>query len=108
MMSEGEVRELMEKRRLDWGYSFNAMSERCKCTVTLLKMVMDGETTHPNIVKRIQKAYRLTDRQAEMLMPVIHRKHGPDYEPDRYVSPEDINYRPILVGPKYRRAMTEV
>ena len=39
--------------------------------------------THPDIVRRIAKAYKLTKDQRTMMLPPNHRP-GKDYDPDRY------------------------
>ena len=55
-------------------------------------MVEDGAVTHPKIVERIRKAYKLTELEAEELMPLHRRPNGGDYDPTRYQSQFDCRY----------------
>lgn len=52
----------------------------------LLRMIKKGEVTHPNIVKRIQKYFKLTDLEVEVLLPENRRPHSEKYDPDKYVT----------------------
>jgi hypothetical protein len=72
------------------------MARKCKISSGLLREVEDGWVTHPNIVIRIQRAYKLNDIDAESLLPMNRRMHGGDYEPDRYLMPCDIHELKIL------------
>lgn len=63
-----------------------AMAKKCKISKGLLEMLegCDQEVTHPNIAKRVSRAYKLTKQQAEGLMPEHYRKSSPNYNPDLY------------------------
>lgn len=80
-----DVREKMRKWREEFGITLEMISKRCGVSVHLLGMVEDGEVTHPDLVKKIQDAYGLTDLESEELMPENHRPHSPNYDPDKYV-----------------------
>lgn len=56
---------------------------------TLIKMIINGTVTHPNIARRISDEYKLTDEQYLELIPINYRP-GPDYDPDKYMDPIDI------------------
>lgn len=86
------AREKMKQFREMFRPSFRELSRRCGVSEVLLKMVENGEVTHPLIVSKIQKFYELTDEEAEELLPENHRPHSPKYDPDKYVAPVDINY----------------
>lgn len=79
-------REKMIAYRKSVGASIQQMARKCKCSVTLLRMIegYNKEVTHPNIAERIGRAYRLTDAETEMLMPEHYRKSSPNYNPDLY------------------------
>lgn len=81
------TREKMIKWRNEMGVTIKSLSRRSGISETLLGMVEGGQVTHPVIAKRIQKLYGLTDKEAEELVPKIHRKSDPEYDPDKYVTP---------------------
>ena len=83
-------REKMIKWRSDMKIPLRYVSRKTGVSETLLSMVESGEVTHPKIVKKIQTFYKLTDIEAEELMPKIHRPHAPEYEPDKFRHPVDI------------------
>ena len=58
----------------------------------LFSTIMDGGVTHPKIVEKIQKTVGLSELEAEELLPKHRRKHGGDYEPDRYQIDENVIY----------------
>lgn len=70
-----------------------AMAKKCKISKELLEMLecCDKEVTHPNIAKRVSRAYKLTKQQAEGLMPEHYRKSSPNYNPDLYKISEPQN-----------------
>ena len=72
----------------------------CGMSEVLFKMVKNGEVTHPNIARRIQKVFGLTDLEAEELMPENRRPHSPKYEPDKFVV-KDQKVQLNLVKPNY-------
>lgn len=79
------TREKMVEFREKYGLSIQQMANICGTSTDILGMVEKGEVTHPKIVERIRKGYKLTDLEAEELLPIHRRPHGGDYEPDRYV-----------------------
>lgn len=92
MDARSKMIEYREKRKL----SFYDLSDKCGVSAGLISMIERGHVTHPNIVKKLKKLYSLTDIEAEELLPENRRKHGNDYDPDRYVSPVD---RQICLNP---------
>ena len=90
------TREKMIKWRNKNRITLRFLSDRSGVSETLLSMVEAGEVTHPKIVKKIQKVYRLNDLEAEELMPKIHRPHDPEYEPDKYKHPADMFNEKLL------------
>lgn len=62
------------------------MAKKCNTTVRIIRMLEDdeNEVTHPEIVKDIAKAYKLTKKQAEMMLPKNYRPSSPEYDPDKY------------------------
>lgn len=65
--------------------SLEKMSYECGISQTLLSMIEEGEVTHQNIVARVQKAYKLTDLEAEQLLPIHRRPNGGKYDPELYL-----------------------
>ena len=84
------TREKMKKLRKDRDISLRKMSEWTDVGAGLLNMVENGAVTHPKIVERIRIGYDLTEEEAEELLPKIHRKSSPDYDPDKYKAPQDL------------------
>lgn len=86
-----------EKRR----FTRDFMANKLKISPKLLEMLEenDQEVTHPEIVKDIAKAYRLTKEQKTMMLPPNYRP-GPDYDPDRYKYPD--MFLDTLCAPKSR------
>lgn len=76
------------EKMIDWrnksGITIKQLSLNTGVSQTLLGMVEAGHVTHPLIVKKIKRAYRLTDLEAEELLPKCRRKHGSNYDPDMY------------------------
>ena len=66
------------------GWTPKDAAKKCCISKELYKRIEDGDVTHPNIVKRIQEVFKLTDAQAEELLPENHRPSSPKYDPDRY------------------------
>ena len=86
-------REWMIEKRESMGLSREEMSWKCNpkgCNGRVSELLIerleedDSCVTHPNLVKRIRKAYGLTKDQAELLLPENHRPSSPNYDPDRY------------------------
>lgn len=86
-------REWMIAKRESMGLSREEMSWKCNpkgCNGQASELLIerleedDSCVTHPNLVKRIRKAYGLTKDQAELLLPENHRPSSPNYDPDRY------------------------
>lgn len=94
-----EVREAMKNYRQWKRFSLEDMADICGISETLLQIIEDGGVTHPKIAERIKKAYKLTDIQAEQLVPEIHRPSSPNYNPDKYK--EDVsNIATLRIMPK--------
>ena len=51
----------------------------------ILGIVENGGVTHPNFVEKIKAGYRLTDEEAEMLLPECRRPSSPKYDPNHFV-----------------------
>ena len=79
-----ETRKKMVNYRTRHHKTIKEMADRCKISEALMTMVEEGEVTHPKIVKRIARVYHITELESEQLMPINHRLHGGDYDPDRY------------------------
>lgn len=84
-----EVRERMEQYRKDNRITLETMSRMTGVSSGLLAFIEGGYVTHPDIARKVQKGYHLTDEETELLMPEIHRKSSPLYEPDKYRAPVD-------------------
>lgn len=90
------TREKMVEFREKYGLSIRQMAEICGTSSDILGMVEKGDVTHPKIVERIRKGYKLTDLEAEELLPINRRPHGGDYDPDRYVTEIDPTMTAII------------
>lgn len=66
------------------GWTPKDAAKKCCISEGLYNRIEDGDVTHPKIVKCIQKVFKLTDEQAEELLPENHRPSSPKYDPDRY------------------------
>lgn len=79
------ARDYMIAHRTAARISIDKMAAKLKISPYLLTMLEEDEAcvTHPEIVKRIAKAYKLTKEQRTMMLPPNYRP-GPNYEPDRY------------------------
>lgn len=93
------ARQKMIKYRERMNLDYKYLGLQCNVSSGLLAMVERGHVTHPNIVKRIQKFYKLTDREAEELLPENRRPHSPEYDPDKYVAPDPQN-KSIAINPR--------
>ena len=84
-------RQYMIDQRMALGEPLPDMARKLKISPLLLGWLEDNDkiVTHPKIVKRIAKAYGLTEEQRVGLLPVNHRP-GPDYDPNRYALPEEV------------------
>lgn len=89
------ARDYMFAYRLEKGISLDKMAAKLKISPFLLALLEEDETsvTHPEIVKSVAKAYKLTKEQRTMMLPPNYRP-GPDYDPNRYKL--DIDGRDIL------------
>ena len=74
--------------REEYGINLKKMSKIAKTSVRLLSMVETGDVTHPNIVDRIRKAYKLSKEEAYDLMPANYNPNGGNYDPDMYRVPD--------------------
>ena len=81
-----DVRTKMQEIRKNKGISLEVMSHNTGVSSGLISLIEGGYVTHPNIAKLLQKGYGLTDEETEMLMPEIHRKSSPNYDPKKYVA----------------------
>lgn len=79
-----DVREKMIKWREDRNLPLSVISKNCGVSSAVLGVVERGGVTHPNFVKKIQELYKLTDDEADQLMPECHRKSSPNYDPEQY------------------------
>lgn len=79
-------RDYMIDYRLKHDLSVVDMAIKCKTKARIIRMLedCDQEITHPKIAERVGKAYKLTKKQTEGLMPEIHRKSSPNYNPNLY------------------------
>lgn len=62
----------------------------CGMSDILYRMVEGGHVTHPKFVENIKRYFHLTNLEAEELLPKNRRKHDPEYDPDRYVTKQDM------------------
>ena len=86
-----KAREYMTAYRESLGLTIWQMAIRCQISQSLLSMLEGDESnvTHPNIVKRVGEASKLTRAQRIAMLPPNHRP-GPNYNPDLYKeAPED-------------------
>ena len=79
-----DVRKKMEQYRKDNDISLKTMSHLTGVSSGLLALIEGGYVTHPDIARKVQKGYELTDLETEVLMPEIHRPSSPRYEPNKY------------------------
>lgn len=79
-------RDYMIEYRKEHGIDIQRMAKKCRISKTLLRLLEenDQEVTHPNIAERVSRAYKLTKKQTEGLMPEHYRKSSPNYNPDLY------------------------
>lgn len=78
------VREKMKAWRKERDLSLDIIAKNCGVSVEILNLVEQGGITHPKLVKKIQKVYNLSEREAEELMPENYRKSSSKYDPDYY------------------------
>lgn len=79
-----DVREKMIAWRKKRNLPLDVMSKNCGVSVEILNLVEQGGITHPKLVNKIRKVYKLTEREAEELMPENYRKSSSKYDPDLY------------------------
>lgn len=84
-----DVREKMQQYREDNHIDLKTMSNMTGVSSGLIAFIEGGYVTHPELARRLQKGYELTDKETEMLMPEIHRKSSPNYDPYKYVELTD-------------------
>jgi transcriptional regulator with XRE-family HTH domain len=102
------AREKMKQWRETYGIDYSYLSKITGISSGLIGMVEHGDVTHPKIVGRLQEFFKLTDDEAEELLPKNRRPHDPEYEPDKYVA--EVDRQPPIVAQKqtlYERYMTE-
>ena len=83
------AREKMKAYREKNGYSVERMSRKSGASTVLLRMVENGNVTHPKIAEKIGKAYKLDKEDIYELMPENYRP-GENYDPDKYVEHVDV------------------
>ena len=87
-----EVRQKMIDYRNEHYISLEKMAKISRVPIVVLSHVEeDGWVTHPNFVKRIKRYYKLTDEEAETLLPENRRQSSPNYDPDKYVHPIEMD-----------------
>lgn len=59
-------------------------------SVMLMDILEEGGVAHPNLAAKIGKIYKMSNSEIESMMPVNYRKHGKQYDPDRYKDSVDI------------------
>ena len=59
-------------------------------SVMLMDILEEGGVTHPKLAEKIGKVYKMSNSEIEAMIPVNYRKHGKQYDPDRYKDPVDI------------------
>lgn len=89
-----QVRSKMIDYRINNGYLIEDMARKCATSETVISILERGGVTHPNIVWRVQREYKLTDEEANQLLPKNYRPGTPDYDPNKFVSRKDIGKRP--------------
>lgn len=92
------ARETMHYWRERMHASYQDISNMTGISPGLIGMVEHGDVTHPKIVEKIKDFFKLTDDEAEELLPKNRRPHDPEYDPDRYVALKDRN--PEKIPPK--------
>lgn len=84
------VREKLVKIREENDWTIKDAADACEISQGLMRMIEEGEVTHPKIAERIRRLYDLTELEAEELMPECRRVHQGTYEPDKYIEPDPI------------------
>lgn len=77
-------RQYMIRNRERRGLTILEMAVKCSTAAHILTRLesCDQEITHPKIAARVGKAYRLTKKQTEGLMPEHYRPSSPNYDPN--------------------------
>ncbi len=91
------AREKMKAYREKNGYSVERMSRKSGASAVLIRMVENGNVTHPEIAAKIGKAYKLDKEDIYELIPENYRP-GENYDPDKYV--EEVDYENDRIFPK--------
>ena len=83
-------REFMIEFREKYCLTIQDMAKMSRVPKSLLELMEASDTDfiHPNMAKRIGKAYKLNREQIEGLMPEHHRKSSPNYNPNLFKSEE--------------------
>ena len=87
------AQEKVKQWRKDHGLTVEQMARQLHISEMLMTIIEDGGTTHPQAAERFQNLCGLTDLETEELVPVHLRPHGGDYDPERFLAPEDIAER---------------
>ena len=64
-----EIRGKMREWRKKNDKTLQSLSIETGISMSLLETIEEGGVTHPEIAKRIAKAYELSDEEAKLLMP---------------------------------------
>ena len=64
------------------------LAKMTNCTEAQIRLVEEGEDTHPKAAKRIALVCGMDEMETEELMPINYRKHGGCYDPDKFRPPE--------------------
>lgn len=88
------AREKMIAWRESHQSTFTAIAKKIKISEALLDLVENGHVTHPNIARRIQKFYNLTDSEYEELIPKNYREDS--YDPTQYAPIDDPGFNKTI------------
>lgn len=89
MSAAEKITEFRKSKQID----LYRLGRICGVGGPVLAILEDGGVTHPNIVKKVQSFFKLTDEEAELILPKNRRPHDPEYDPDKFVDPRDIYNR---------------
>ena len=97
-------RDYMIAYRESKNLSIEEMAQKCRISEILLRKLEGDDTsvTHPNIVQRVAKAYKLTKAQRAAMLPPNYRP-GPDYDPDKYKIAAFDNPRDLRILPSEKK-----
>ena len=73
MPKEQKRREYLVRAMDREGFDLATLSRKTRASPTLLRMLINGEVTHPNIAMRVGRALELTEAQILSMMPERYR-----------------------------------